>query len=99
MSGKKTRAATLKQQFLRKAMVEYEYSPAPEYDKKRMSARAFRAGTLDIDYSNSTRDVELSFTGSVCDGAWVSARVWVPREWLDSKGSAAQGKPKNKKSH
>ncbi len=99
MPDKKAGLATLQKQFLRKAIDEYEYSPAPEYDKKRMSPRACRAGTLDIDYANSTRDVELSFNGSVCNGAWVTARVWVPREWLDSKGSTAQGERKNKKSH
>jgi hypothetical protein len=41
------------------------------------SARAAREGTLDFD---SSADVELSL-----DGAWVNARVWVPKAWLEPK--------------
>ena len=68
----------LKERYLRKAIEEYEYSPASEYDKSSMSPTAAAQGTLDFDYHNSSSAVELSI-----DGAWVSARVWVPKQWLD----------------
>jgi hypothetical protein len=45
-----------------------------------MSPRAAESGTLDFDYQGPERDVDLSINGS---GAWVNARVWVPKEWLD----------------
>jgi len=70
--------AAAKEQYLRKAIDEYEYSPAPEYDKSSMSSRALIQGTLDFDYDKAQSAVELS-----TDGAWVNARVWVPKEWLD----------------
>jgi hypothetical protein len=57
---------------------EYEYSSAPEYDKSSMSSKAVTQGTLDFDYDKAQSAVELS-----TDGAWVSARVWVPKQWLD----------------
>ena len=69
--------AATKEQYLRKAIDEYEYSPAPEYDKPRMSSKALTQGTLDFDYDNAQSAVELSN-----DGAWVNARVWVPKERL-----------------
>ena len=69
---------TLKKRYLRKAIREYEYSPAPEYDKRNMSPMALEQGTLDFDYQNEESDVEIA-----PDGAWVRARVWVPKEWLD----------------
>jgi hypothetical protein len=69
--------AELKERYLRRAICEYEYSPAPEYDKSRMSPQAAEAGTVDFD---PKADVEICR-----DGAWVAARVWVPKEWLDSK--------------
>ena len=73
--------AELKKQYLRQAIEDYEYSPTPEYDKPHMSSRAVQYGTLDIDYVDPEGDVDLSNNGS---GAWVNARVWVPKEWLGS---------------
>jgi hypothetical protein len=70
----------LKRLYLRKAISEYEYSPAPEYEKTCMTTRALKEGTLDFDYGNPESDVEISR-----DGAWVNARVWVPKEWLKAK--------------
>jgi hypothetical protein len=69
----------LKTLYLRKAIREYEYSPAPEYEKPRMSPTALDQGTLDFDYHNAEADVDVA-----PDGAWVRARVWVPKGWLDS---------------
>jgi hypothetical protein len=40
-----------------------------------MTRRAMRTGTLDFDWQNAK--VEPSD-----EGAWVAARVWVPKEWL-----------------
>lgn len=71
--------AALKQKYLRKAIDEYEYSPAPEYDKLRMSPVAATHGTLDFDCDNADSAVELSI-----DGAWVNARVWVPKQWIQT---------------
>jgi hypothetical protein len=73
--------AALKEKYLRKAIEEYEYSPSSEYDKASMSHRAVAEGTLDFDYHNAQSAVELSI-----DGAWVSARVWLPKKWLDKNG-------------
>ena len=70
----------LKRRYLRKAISEYEYSPAPEYERSRIGSKAAEHGTLDFDYKNSESDVEIS-----SDGAWVKARVWVPKEWLNRK--------------
>lgn len=70
----------LKKKYLRKAIDEYEYSPAPEYDRTRMSPRATMEGTLDFDYDNADKSVELSV-----DGAWVNARVWVPKGWFQTE--------------
>ena len=67
----------LKQQYLDKAIAEYEYSWAPEYERKAMTRRATRKGTLDFEYDDANRDVEVDHTG-----AWVKARVWVPKEWI-----------------
>ena len=53
---------------------------ASEYDKLRMTNRAAEEGTVDFDYHNSKEDVEIGR-----DGAWVRARVWVPKEWIDSE--------------
>ena len=75
--AKPSAEAALKQKYLRKAIDEYEYSFAPEYDKLTMSPLAATKGTLDFDYHNADSAVELSM-----DGAWVNARVWVPKEWL-----------------
>jgi hypothetical protein len=69
-----------KERYLRKAISEYEYSYAPEYEKTRMSPKAVKEGTLDFDYHNPMEDVEIGR-----DGAWVRARVWVPKEWLNQK--------------
>jgi hypothetical protein len=80
MTGKESGQAELKERYLQKAIDDYEYSPAPEYEKSGMSARAAEFGTLDFDYDDPERDVDLSNNGS---GAWVRARVWVPKEWLD----------------
>jgi hypothetical protein len=38
--------AATKEQYLRKAIDEYEYSPAPEYDKSSMSSKALTEGHL-----------------------------------------------------
>jgi hypothetical protein len=81
MTGKESGQTETKQRYLQKAIDEYEYSPAPEYEKSRMSSRATQSGTLDFDYDDPETDVDLSNNG---DGAWVNARVWVPKEWLDS---------------
>ena len=70
----------IKKRYLQIAIREYEYSPAPEYEKTRMSSQAVKEGTVDFDYKNAESDVEISL-----DGAWVNARVWVPKGWLDSK--------------
>jgi hypothetical protein len=70
----------LKERYLHKAINEYEYSFASEYDKSRMTTRAVKEGTLDFEYHNSKEDVEI------CpDGAWIRARVWVPKEWIDAE--------------
>jgi hypothetical protein len=79
MTGKESGQTELKKQYLQQAIEEYEYSAAPEYEKSQMTSRAVQAGTLDFDYHNPERDVDLSSTG-----AWVNARVWVPKEWLGS---------------
>ncbi|MFZ0420768.1 MAG: hypothetical protein WAM04_21885 [Candidatus Sulfotelmatobacter sp.] len=81
MTGKESGQTELKKRYLQKAIDEYEYSPAPEYERSRMGSRAAESGTLDLDYHAPERDVDLSNNGS---GAWVKARVWVPKEWLDS---------------
>ena len=43
-----------------------------------MTSLATKEGTLDFD-NDAMSDVEIGR-----DGAWVKARVWVPKEWLDS---------------
>jgi len=68
---------SLKQKYLRKAIDEYEYSPAPEYGKSRMSPLAATHGTVDFEYDKADSSVELD-----TNGAWVNARVWVPKEWV-----------------
>jgi hypothetical protein len=70
----------LKERYLRKAINEYEYSLASEYDKSRMTTKAVKEGTVDFDYHNAKEDVEISR-----DGAWIRARVWVPKEWIDAE--------------
>ena len=69
----------LKKNYLRKAISEYEYSPAPEYEKTRMTVRAMEQGTIDFNYGDAESDVEVA-----PDGAWVKSRVWVPKEWMES---------------
>jgi hypothetical protein len=44
-----------------------------------MTPKAAQQGTLDFDYHRPYSDVEVGI-----DGAWVKARVWVPKEWLDA---------------
>jgi hypothetical protein len=68
----------IKEKYLRKAIAEYEYSPEPHYGKAKMSALAATEGTLDFDYDQAESDVEVA-----PDGAWVLARVWIPREWVE----------------
>ena len=75
-------SAELKKKYLQVAIDEYEFSQASEYEKPHMSRRATTGGTLDFEYHDAESDVKLSRDGA--DGAWVNARVWVPREWLDS---------------
>ena len=67
----------LKEAYLHIAISEYEFSWAPEYDRKHMTSRASKIGTLDFDYGNPMSDVEICR-----DGAWVNARVWIPKKWL-----------------
>jgi hypothetical protein len=69
--------SSLKRKYLRKAISEYEYSPAPEYDKRTMTRRAARGGTVDLDHSSAATAVEIGI-----DGAWVNARVWIPKDWI-----------------
>jgi hypothetical protein len=45
-----------------------------------MTSRAAEEGTLDFDYDRAGSAVEIGR-----DGAWVNARVWVPKEWLDTE--------------
>jgi hypothetical protein len=71
----------LEKRYLHAAISEYEYSPAPEYEKSRMSSKAAEHGTLDFDSKNAGADVEICR-----DGAWVKGRVWVPKEWLKQSG-------------
>jgi hypothetical protein len=71
----------LENRYRQKAIAEYEYSFAPEYKKRRMTRRALVKGTVDFDWQNAV--VELA-----PDGAWVAARVWVPKEWLKAKRKA-----------
>jgi hypothetical protein len=70
----------LKKRYLRRAIAEFEYSFAPEYAKKRMSRMAVTRGTLDFDPNEADSHVEPSV-----DGAWVTARVWVPKQWLQAR--------------
>ena len=72
--------ADLKRTYLRKAIQEYEYSPASEYDKLRMSRLATTQGTVDFNQNDPDSAVELSV-----DGAWVNARVWVPKQWVQAE--------------
>lgn len=67
----------IKNKYLQMAISQYEYSPAPEYEKRRMSIKAATKGTIDFDYHDAESDVEVA-----PDGAWVRARVWVPKDWL-----------------
>jgi hypothetical protein len=90
MINKKAEMA-LKKKYLRKAIAEYEYSPAPEYNSRRMSRRAGEHGTVDFDYKNAESDVEIDR-----DGAWVNARVWVPKEWLKQSSLRVSGKSQRK---
>jgi hypothetical protein len=68
----------LKKRYLQKAIEEYEYSFAHEYDKSQLTSKAASEGTVDFEYHNAESDVEISR-----DGAWVNARVWVPKRWLE----------------
>jgi hypothetical protein len=70
----------LRKKYLLVAIQEYEYSFAPEYQKRRMTQRATKERTVGIESHNAVSDVEIS-----PDGAWVKARVWVPNTWLISK--------------
>jgi hypothetical protein len=70
----------VKERYLNRAILEYEYSFAQEYDKTSITSKAAKEGTIDFDYGNASSDVELSR-----DGAWVKARVWVPKSWLDQE--------------
>jgi hypothetical protein len=73
------RQIDMKKRYLLKAIEEYEYSYAPEYDKTHPTLVAVSEGTLDFDYHDPESDVKIS-----PDGAWVNARVWVPKKWLES---------------
>jgi hypothetical protein len=78
---------SLKKRYLRKAIAEYEYSPTPEYKKSRLSPIAAKEGTLDFDSKNV--EIEISR-----DGAWVNARVWVPKEWLKRTSKTGRKTPR-----
>jgi len=69
-----------RKEYLRIAIEEYEYSFAPEYQKRHMTRRAANEGTVDFGSYNAVSDVEIS-----PDGAWVKARVWIPKKWLKSE--------------
>jgi hypothetical protein len=62
MIAKEAGDVELKRQYLGKAIEEYEYSPASEYDKTQMSSRAAEVATLDFDYDDPERDVDLCNT-------------------------------------
>ena len=79
MTAKEAGDGELKRQYLRKAIEEYEYSPASEYDKPQISSRAAECGTLDFDYDDPERDLCNAGTR-----AWVNTRVGIPKAWLDS---------------
>jgi hypothetical protein len=64
MTGKESGQTELKKRYLQKAIDEYEYCPAPEYEKSQMSPRASQSGTLDFDYDDSEKDVDLCNVGS-----------------------------------
>ncbi len=66
----------MRRRYLHRAIDEYEYSWAPEYDKTSMTPRAVSEGTIDFDYGDTEK------VGVSSDGAWVVARVWVPKSWL-----------------
>jgi len=69
-----------RKEYLRIAIEEYEYSFAPEYQKRHMTRRAVTQGTVDFGSYDAVSDVEVS-----PDWAWVNARVWVPKGWLTAK--------------
>jgi hypothetical protein len=71
-------AERLKKRYLAKAIAEYEYSFAPEYKNRRMTRRALTKGTVDFDWQDAKVELDPA-------GAWITARVWVPREWLQTK--------------
>ncbi len=52
--------AEVRKAYLRKAICEYEYSPAPEYEKCRMSFQGAEQWTVDVDYRYAKSDVELA---------------------------------------
>jgi hypothetical protein len=70
----------LRRKYLSVAIREYEYSFAPEYQRRHMTRRAAEEGTVDFESYNALSDV-----GVTLDGAWVNARVWVPQKWLEPK--------------
>lgn len=78
-SANLSQQSELKKRYLQKAIEEYEYSFAAEYDKAQLSPRAVSEGTVDFDYDNADADVDIS-----SDGAWVNARVWIPQKWLQN---------------
>lgn len=78
-SANSPQQSELKKRYLQKAIEEYEYSLAAEYDKSHLSPRAACEGTVDFDYDNAEANVEIS-----SDGAWVNARVWIPQKWLQN---------------
>jgi len=77
-SRSSTPQSDLKRRYLLKAIEEYEYSFAVEYDKSELTPKAAVEGTIDFDYKAES-EVEIS-----PDGAWVKARVWVPKKWMES---------------
>lgn len=81
----------LETRYLHTAISEYEYSPAAEYEKSRMTSKAAEHGTLDFDYESPDADVEICR-----DGAWVKGRVWVPKEWLKKPSSRVPRKSTRK---
>jgi len=78
--SKRSMKPDVRKKYLRLAIEEYEYSFASEYQKRHMTRRAANEGTVDFGSYDEVSDVEVS-----PDGAWVKARVWIPKDWLNSK--------------
>jgi hypothetical protein len=76
--GDPSQQIEMKKKYLLKAIEQYEYSFASEYDKTQLTEKAAAEGTVDFDYHDPESGVTIS-----PDGAWVRARVWIPKSWLE----------------